>query len=53
MKQHKEKIMFNKIKILTILTLLSASFALTACETLDGAGRDIEKAGEAVQDAAE
>jgi predicted small secreted protein len=43
----------NKIRIL-VLTLFSlAAFSITACETVEGAGKDIEKAGEAVQDAAE
>ncbi len=29
-----------------------ALFALSACETAKGAGKDIEKAGDAIQDAA-
>ncbi len=44
--------MLNKTKLLTVLTLAIASIGMSACETLDGAGRDIEHAGEAVQDAA-
>jgi predicted small secreted protein len=34
------------------LAVLSA-FSLTACNTVEGAGRDVERAGEAVQDAAD
>ena len=37
--------------IRTILIGLSL-FALTACETAKGAGKDIEKAGDAIQGAA-
>ncbi len=37
--------------IRTILIGLSL-FALTACETAKGAGKDIEHAGDAIQDAA-
>jgi len=37
--------------IRTILIGLSL-FALTACETTKGAGKDIEKAGDAIQSAA-
>lgn len=34
------------MKFLTILLVL---FSLSACNTIDGMGKDIEKAGEAVQ----
>lgn len=37
--------------LLASLTVLS--LGLCACETMEGAGRDIEHAGEAVQDAAD
>ncbi len=37
---------------LTILTGLSVS-ALTACHTIEGAGKDIESTGEAIEDAAD
>ena len=40
----------NKLMLLLVLTI--ASFGLCACETMGGAGRDIENAGESVQDAA-
>ena len=39
-------------KLLTILSLAVLSVGISACETLGGAGRDIENAGEAVQDVA-
>lgn len=44
--------MLNTKIVLTVFSLALASFTLSACETIDGAGRDLEKAGEAVQDAA-
>ena len=42
----------SKALILTILLATVAGLALSACETVGGAGRDIENAGETVQDAA-
>lgn len=42
----------NISKPLIAATLLVALISLSACETIDGAGRDIEHAGEVVQDAA-
>lgn len=44
----------SQMKLLPLMFLGIAviTFSLTGCETLDGAGRDIENAGEAVQDAA-
>ena len=39
-------------KTFSALAILSA-FVLSACETVEGAGRDIESAGEAVTDAAQ
>jgi len=38
--------------IKSILTILLLSAVLGACATIEGAGKDIESAGEAVQDAA-
>ena len=38
--------------LLTLTVLFLGAFSLSACETVDGAGQDIENAGEAVQDAA-
>lgn len=43
------------MKIIAFLTLTLAmvsAFSLTACNTIEGAGRDVERTGEAVQDAA-
>ena len=38
----------------TLFTLATLSFvALTACQTVEGAGRDIQNAGAAVTDAAQ
>lgn len=42
----------NRIKKLSILFAVIGVLGVSACETLDGAGRDIEKAGESIQDAA-
>ncbi|MDW3204762.1 MAG: entericidin A/B family lipoprotein [Alphaproteobacteria bacterium] len=35
------------------IILLAGTMGLAACETVEGAGRDIEQAGESIQDAAE
>lgn len=37
---------------LYVLLLGAAAVGMAACNTLEGAGRDIEKGGEAIQDAA-
>ncbi len=42
---------YSRLK--AILTILLLSSALGACATIEGAGKDLEKAGEAIQDAAE
>ena len=34
-----------------IAILLAAAFVLTGCNTVKGVGRDIERAGEVIQDA--
>ena len=39
-------------KILTTLILLGMWGALAGCNTIEGAGKDIERGGEATQDAA-
>jgi predicted small secreted protein len=41
-----------KKTVLTLCAILSASFVLSACNTVQGAGKDIERGGEKVQDAA-
>lgn len=43
-------------RLMTVLTLLfasSAAFSLTACNTTEGVGEDIEAAGDAIDDAAD
>jgi predicted small secreted protein len=45
--------MLQKKKIMTVIFIALIGLSLTACETMDGAGRDIEHAGESVQDAAQ
>lgn len=45
--------MNNKRIIWTaLLTLIAATFAFTGCRTMEGAGEDIERGGEKIQDAA-
>jgi predicted small secreted protein len=39
-------------KLLTMLALLGVALSVTSCNMLKGAGKDIENAGEAVQNAA-
>ena len=38
-------------KLMTGLLLLVSIVVMTGCETIKGAGRDITKAGEAIEDA--
>lgn len=45
--------MFTKFRFAMLLALAFIGMGLSACETLGGAGRDIENAGESVQDAAD
>jgi entericidin B len=33
----------------TLLLIIAAAFALAACNTVQGVGKDIEKGGEAIQ----
>jgi predicted small secreted protein len=35
----------------TLLLIIAAAFALAACNTVQGVGKDIEKGGEAIQKA--
>ena len=37
---------------MTRIVIITALFALTACETIEGAGRDISAAGDAITNAA-
>ena len=36
----------------TILTLLATLFVLAGCNTIKGAGQDLQKAGQSIEDAA-
>ena len=45
--------MFTNSRILFVLFLAVISLGLSACETMEGAGRDMSNAGEAVQEAAQ
>ena len=40
-------------RLLTLLLLSIAALALSGCNTIQGAGKDIQKAGEAIEDAAD
>jgi len=40
------------IRIVLLALTIPAMLAMAACETVEGAGRDIENAGESVSDAA-
>lgn len=44
--------MSDNIRILGLVTLVVLTLGISACETFEGAGRDIENAGENIQDAA-
>tara|TARA_R110002124_G_scaffold287365_1_gene474079 strand:+ start:15081 stop:15275 length:195 start_codon:yes stop_codon:yes gene_type:complete len=44
--------MFTQKRFLMLFSLTILGLSLCACETMQGAGRDIERAGEAVQKAA-
>lgn len=45
--------MVGSRKFFVVASLLALGMGLSACNTVDGAGRDIEHAGEVVQDAAQ
>ena len=42
--------MMNKLKLLSKLALTLAFLAAAGCATIEGAGKDVEAAGEAIQD---
>lgn len=44
--------MMKQVKLLGLLAFTTLSLGLTACNTISGAGQDIENGGEAIQDAA-
>ena len=39
-------------KIISLMCVLAMGFMLTACNTVQGFGKDVERGGEKVQDAA-
>jgi predicted small secreted protein len=41
------------VRKLVALLIVSSSFAVAACNTVEGVGRDVESAGDAVADCAE
>lgn len=43
----------NLKAMLMVLACLGGSLWLTGCETMEGAGRDVENAGDAIEDAAD
>lgn len=45
--------MLANIRFLTFISLAVIGLGLSACETMEGAGRDIQHAGESVEEAAE
>ena len=45
--------MINKINLLKLAAVMLIGISVTGCNTVDGAGRDLEHAGEAVQDASQ
>jgi entericidin B len=40
-------------KILTLLTVVTATLSLSACNTIEGAGQDIQKGGQSIEKAAD
>ena len=40
-------------KAFVVLAQATFTFCITACNTMEGAGKDIEKGGEKIQDAAD
>lgn len=46
------KMVMNRSSFLALIFLSIIALNLSSCETVDGAGRDIENAGEAVQKSA-
>ena len=46
-------LMNNASRWLAILAVAVGGLSLTGCKTTEGAGKDIEKAGEKIQDAAD
>ena len=40
------------LTLISLLTLIVATFSLNACNTVEGVGQDLQKGGRALQDAA-
>jgi predicted small secreted protein len=40
-------------KLLALCVLCAFGFVATGCETMEGAGRDVKKAGDKIEDAAD
>jgi predicted small secreted protein len=52
----KEKVMLNKLTVVRVLALAlmtSVMLGVMGCNTMEGAGKDTERAGEKIQDAAD
>lgn len=45
--------MLTNIRFLTLVSLAVIGLGVAACETMEGAGRDIQNAGQSVEEAAE
>jgi len=43
----------NLKTIMTVMVLAVSAFGLSACETMEGFGEDVESAGQSVQEAAD
>ena len=44
---------FNVVRVLAIAIVTSTLLGVMGCNTVEGAGKDTEKAGEKIQDAAD
>jgi predicted small secreted protein len=45
--------MLTKTRLTLLLSLAVISLGLSSCETMEGAGRDIERAGQSIENAAD
>lgn len=43
----------TKLHIFALISLLLGALAMSGCNTVEGAGKDIEKAGDKIQDSAD
>lgn len=48
-----KKVLSRLATLATIAAIATSGFSLVGCNTMEGAGRDIEGAGDAIQDAAD